>query len=261
MTEPNQDGERRGSLLADLATVLAFLSVLPLPPAWRADPRRPLAQAARAFPLAGALLGLLAGLPLAALHNLGLAPSAAALLAVLTLVLLSGGLHEDGLADSADALAGGTPTARLAIMRDSRIGTFGALAVLFSVGLRWAALAALVPSGAVLAAAIVAGALSRSVPVVLLFWLPPARVDGLGQAAGRPAASGLLAALGLAGMFTLLLVGVLAGLAALAAAGIATLLVGRLADRGLGGQTGDILGAGQQVAECLVLLTLAVVLV
>jgi adenosylcobinamide-GDP ribazoletransferase len=173
--------------------------------------------------------------------------------------LLSGGLHEDGLADSADGLAGSDPPARLAIMRDPRIGAFGALALLFSVGLRWAALFVLAQGAAALPALIVAAALSRTVPVVLLFWLPPARPDGLGRTAGRPSEATLLTTLAFAVLLTLPLAGLAAGVLALAAAGVAALLTGELGKRRIGGQTGDVLGAGQQVAEALVLLALAAV--
>jgi adenosylcobinamide-GDP ribazoletransferase len=218
-----------------------------------------LAAAAWAFPAVGVVVGLIAALAHQAALWLSLPPLAAAVLAVTAGLLATGALHEDGLADLADGFGGGRDrAAKLAIMRDSRIGSFGVLALVLSVLLRVAALAAL-PSPGWVAAALVAGhALSRApLPAVML--LPPARADGLAVAAGRPAPGGAAAAalIGLAA--GLLALGLAGGLAAAAVAALAALAVAMLARRQIGGHTGDVLGAVQQVAEAGVLLAAAAV--
>ena len=239
----------------DIAASLRFFSILPLPAP--AEPMRPaFSDFAWAAPLAGALIGLLAAIALAIAIRLGLPPSLAAIAAVAALVLVCGGLHEDGLADFADGLSAGRSRAeRLAIMRDSRIGAFGAVALTLALVTRVAAIAALVGGGAGPAAAalVLAGAASRLGALVPLTALAPARSDGLGASAGRLAlpvflgAAATTAAVALVvGLADLGIVRALfaAALAAAAAAGIAV-----LAQRRLGGQTGDVAGAAQQAAE------------
>jgi adenosylcobinamide-GDP ribazoletransferase len=243
--------------LADLHLAAAFLTRLTLP-----DPglvaAGGLARAMRCFPLVGAALGLAAG----AVHVVAAAvlpPFAAALLAVLALVVLTGALHEDGLADFTDGLgARGGRERRLEVMRDSRTGAFGVLALVFSVGLRTSALAALPHGWPATAALVAAAALSRALIPAAMQVMAPARPDGLGASAGVPDASVAAAAMGLA------LLAALAGglglgtiLAILAAALGAALAVVAVARRVLGGYTGDVLGAVQQVAEAAALLAVA----
>ncbi len=123
----------------DLALATSFLTVLPTPPATAAAPN--LAGAAYTFPVVGALLGTLAGVVYATLTGAGLPGPVAAGVAIVALVGMTGGLHEDGLADSADALgAGGDRDKAFVIMRDSRLGSYGGLALICSIGLRWAGL-------------------------------------------------------------------------------------------------------------------------
>jgi adenosylcobinamide-GDP ribazoletransferase len=236
---------------ADLAEALSLLTRLPVP---AAAPRG--APSAWAWPLVGALVGALAASAAATAAAFGLGPGVAAALALATQAVVTGALHEDGLADCADGFWGGrTPERRLEIMRDSRVGSFGALALVLTVLLRWSALSALVAAGWTWGPLVAAGALSRWPMAWILGALPPARPGGLAAAVGRP------------GPFTLALGGGAALLAALAAAGgpalgaaLAALLAGGawalLARAKLGGQTGDVCGGAQQVAEVAALLAL-----
>ncbi|WP_173979729.1 adenosylcobinamide-GDP ribazoletransferase [Magnetospirillum sp. UT-4] len=249
MTEPTKP-----TLLSELLLAAGFLTRLPLPAAaWREGG---LAASMRLFPLVGAGIGLGGGLVFLAAEAL-LPPLPAALLAVLATVLLTGALHEDGLADTADGLGarGGRDT-RLEVMRDSRTGAYGVLALLFSVGLRVAALAA-APSGlAGLGALVAAAALSRAMVPAAMQVMAPARADGLGAGAGVPHA-GVAAQAAVLGVL-LAIAGL--GLAAPAAVLAALVLAGgvvMLARRALGGFTGDVLGAVQQAAEIGVLLAVA----
>lgn len=237
---------------ADLRIALGFLTRLPVPQP-EALPGDGLARAMRAFPLAGAVVGLLAGGAFW-LAAQAFPPAVAAVLAVAAAAWLTGGLHEDGLADTADGFGGGRDVARrLEIMRDSRIGSYGVLALALSLALRIAALAALAPLAGLLAL-VAAGAVSRAAMPLAMRLLPPARSDGLGRGAGRPAAATVAVAVLLAAVVALAALPPVAALAALAAALAVTAALVRLAVRRIGGYTGDVLGALQQGVEAAVLL-------
>lgn len=241
---------------AEVVLSIGFFTRLPTP--LLADPP-PFARALWAAPVAGALVGLIVGLVLTAAMALGLPAGAATALALATGMLVTGALHEDGLADVADGFGGGRdPAARLAIMRDSRIGTYGALALGISLLVRWSALTALVhlPAAALVCACIAAHAASRALLPAFLAAVPAARGDGLGAgAAGVPGGAAATAlALGAAG---LLLSGAAVLLWGAAALAILFVLLRHLCLRLVGGQTGDVLGALQQAAEAAILVTIA----
>lgn len=237
----------------DGAVALVLLTRLPLPalPSSAFDRQ---AQAAWAFPLAGLAVALPACLLGAAALALGLPATVAAGLVLAVQVMLTGAMHEDGLADAADGLWGGlTVERRLEIMKDSRIGSYGVLAMILATGLRWSALAALIAQGlwgAVIAVALI----SRAGMPVLMAALPPARSGGLSRSVGRPSAWAAAAGIGLALLLGLLVSGAAALIAALSAALVVWGLA-LLARAKIGGQTGDILGASQQLAEIAALLT------
>jgi adenosylcobinamide-GDP ribazoletransferase len=217
-----------------------------------------LAEAAWAFPLVGAVIGGLCALAYAVAGWIGIPVLPAALIAVGAGVALTGALHEDGLADTADGLGGGRDReAKLAIMRDSRSGAYGVLALVFSVGLRAASLAAIAADGRVAAALIAAHAAARGVLPLVLRGLPPARADGLGAAAGRPEPGAAWTAAGLGALVALIALGLLPGIAALLCAGAAAAALAGLARRQLGGYTGDVLGAIEQGSEIIIMLAAA----
>lgn len=241
--------------LDDLRLAAGFLTRLLPPPDDGAA--RPLAEAVRAFPLIGAGLGLGAGLVYGLAVALGLPPALAAVAALAVLIAATGALHEDGLADSADGLGGGaTPAAKLAIMRDSHIGAYGVIALTLGLIARVAALAALAEPGLVLAALVVAGAASRVAISLVMLRLPCARSDGLGVRAGKPGQRDVVVGGGIALVIAIPALGFTAALAALIIAAGAALAVAGHARRQIGGYTGDILGAVQQVAEIAILFTL-----
>lgn len=241
--------------LRDLHLAASFLTRLPLPDLGIL-PAGALAGAMRAFPLVGGAVGLAAGAVFLAAQAM-LPPLVAALLALAAGALLTGGLHEDGLADAADGLgARGGRERRLEVMRDSRSGAYGVLALVFAIGLKAAALAAAPTGLAGLGALVAAGALSRALIPAAMQVMPPARADGLGAGAGTPDAS--MAAL--AAVIGIMLCG--AGLAwaapaAIAASLAAAALAVAVARRAFGGYTGDVLGAVQQTAEVAILVAAA----
>ena len=244
----------------DLLACLRFYSRLPLPAlAFETAPHAmpDFAQGIRMLPLAGVLIGLIGALALWLAAALGLPALPAAIAALAALALATGAMHEDGLADFADGLGGGaTRERKLEIMKDSRLGSYGALALAAAFAFRAAALAALAERfgfGAAGAALVAAAAVSRTAGLLPLKLLPPARPDGAGRAASVPSDGALRLAGGLAMLVALLApacgIGfgrMLAGL--LLAAGGAWAVTG-LARRHLGGLTGDVAGAAQQIAE------------
>lgn len=243
----------------DIAVATRFLTRLPLGGGGR-EADGSLAAAARTFPVVGAGIGLAAAVVLHGASGIGLYPLAAALAALAASALLTGALHEDGLADVADGFGAGTTPARtLEIMSDSRIGSFGVLALVFAVGLKAGALAGMSGPGLAAAALIAAGAASRAALPAVMYRLDVAKADGLAHAAGRPSRDGASIAAGLGALATLFLLGWSTGLVALAAAAVAGSAVALLARRRIGGYTGDVLGAVQQAAETAFLLAASAV--
>lgn len=241
--------------LGDLASAARLLTRLPLGDAAARAEGPQASHPARCYPLVGIAIGGLAGLAYALAAWLALPPFAAALAALATAMLATGALHEDGLADVADGFGGGHGRERkLAIMRDSRIGTYGVLALAVVVGARGGSLATLAAPGAALAALIAAHALSRGGLATLLWALPPARSDGLAVAAGRPRSADAVAALVLGALPALLLLEWRVALAAILAVAALQALIALQAQRQIGGVTGDVLGAAQQLGEAAVLL-------
>jgi adenosylcobinamide-GDP ribazoletransferase len=217
-----------------------------------------LADAVWAFPLVGAGIGGIAACAFLLAQLFGLRDWPAAILTVLASIVLTGALHEDGIADTADGLIGGHDRdQRLAIMRDSRHGTFGVLAIVVSVMLRAAALAEIGEPIHAGLALIAAHAGSRAILPFAMRMMAPARADGLGAAAGRPPTPHALAALAIGLLITLAALGPGRGLIAFGLAGAAMSALGVLAHRRIGGYTGDVLGAFQQIGEIVVLLTAA----
>src|ERR1700676_4364078 len=186
--------------LDDLRTAVTFLTRLPIPHPESA-PLADFARAQRVFPLVGAAIGAAIGLVCLGMRVIGVPDLAAAALALGAGAMLTGALHEDGLADVADGFGGGRDAAtKLEIMRDSRLGTYGALILLVSFVAKAAALAAL-PDGFVVQSLIAAHALARGVLPAMAMRLPYARKDGLAANAGRPD----LATAAMAGVFALVI--------------------------------------------------------
>lgn len=242
--------------LDDLRTAIAFLTRLPMPHPDGARGEN-FARAQRMFPLVGALIGAAVGLLCLLLRAVGVPDLAAAALALGGGALLTGALHEDGLADVADGFGGGRDVAaKLEIMRDSRLGTYGALALVVCFVAKLAALAA-IPDHVVVQSLIAAHALGRGVLPWLASSLPNARKDGLAANAGRPDGTIAAVAAGVALLIAILALPLASALLAAITAGAAAAIMAWLAKRQIGGLTGDVLGAAEQVAETVILLLLA----
>ena len=242
-------GAVRGATVA-----LAFLTILPVRP--RGDAGA-LGAAAGWFPAVGALVGLAAGGAWIATEP-ALGAGVAGALALVVMVVLTGALHQDGLADCADGLGvRGDRTWRLAVMRDSSTGAFGVTAVVLW-GLLLASALGAVPHDDALRVLVLAAALGRWGAVLHGTFAPPARPEGLGAAfAVGPVAAGFATSSVVAGA---LILDLQSGVAALVAGGLATLATTAWARRALGCRTGDTLGATVllvELATCLVLVGFA----
>lgn len=240
-------------MLQDLKVAALFLTSLPVRVTGQVS-MRDLAQAVYAFPIVGAAVGLSGGLVFLLASLLGLPTMPAALLAITAMILATGGLHEDGLADTADGLGAGEDREKaLAIMRDSRIGSFGALALMLALLARLMALAPIFDPVLALKVLVAAGMVSRAVMGLVMLLQPSAKATGLAAETGRPEAARVAIGGGLALIVAVLLLRQL-GLVATGAAVAVALLVAWWLGRRLGGCTGDTLGAVQQVAEITFLL-------
>ncbi|OYX42734.1 MAG: adenosylcobinamide-GDP ribazoletransferase [Rhodobacterales bacterium 32-67-9] len=229
---------------------LAFLLLTRLPVGAIRGAAPDMASSSWAWPVVGVAVGVIAALGAGIGHWLGLPPAMAAILALTASVLATGGMHEDGLADVADGFGGGHDRARkLEIMRDSRIGSYGVLALVLVTGFRGLGIAEPVAGGTATAALIGIAAASRAVLPAALLIVPPARADGLGRsAAGSDPRPALIAAA--IGALCLLPLGFGTALAIAFAVALAATAIAALAMRQIGGQTGDVMGAIQQLAEC-----------
>ena len=237
----------------DLRVAVALLTRVPIPHPDGAVPVN-LARAQRVFPLIGATIGLAVGLFYWFLAATGIPILAAAVLTLAASALLTGALHEDGFGDVADGFGGGRDRdAKLAIMRDSRLGTYGALAVITAFVAKAAALQAMAPSTA-LVALVAAHALGRAGIPVLAAFLPYARSDGLGQGAGRPASGDVAVAVASSVVIALVVLPFATAIIAILLAVGATAAVAVVAERQIGGVTGDVFGAAEQGVEIAVLL-------
>jgi adenosylcobinamide-GDP ribazoletransferase len=215
-------------------------------------------QAAWAYPVVGAAIGAIGGAVYWIVHSLSCPPALAAICALIAMILSTGALHEDGLADFADGLAGDTKERSLSIMRDHQIGTYGVIALVLSLAMRATAVTLIAAPDAVMAALIGAGATSRLAAVLIMAMLPPARKDGLSASVGSPTAG--LAGIALLLTFTISWLVLSFGVALLLilSAIVSAVVIGRVALVRLGGQTGDVLGASTQICECLALFVLVI---
>ena len=259
MSSPPSENTWKIRPFAETLVALRFLTRLPVPFVRTLD-LPPLAEGMRFFPLAGALIGVLSSVVLIGAHLLGLPSLLTAALALAAGVLVTGALHEDGLADVADGFWGGRSREdRLEIMRDSRIGTYGTIALCLTFIARAAIYETLVSAPPLTIIALLAGAaaFSRSLIVDLLWATRPARNDGLSVFAGRPSKRSAVFSLLTGGLGAAVAAGFVLSpeiaVVAIIAAGIMLATMRALSMRQIGGQTGDVCGAVQVLTELTML--------
>lgn len=242
-------------LVTDMKVSILFCTQLPLT---HSDPVNSgdLARASWAFPVAGVLVGGVGALVYAVASGIQLPHTLGATLALGATLLVTRCLHEDGLADTADGFGGGrTCAGKLEIMRDSRLGTYGACALMMSLLLRWAALVAIASPVQVASSLIAAHVSARAALPAFMRFVPPARLDGLSAGAGQPTLRSAAAAVLMGSLMMATALGFPATIIGLGLATSAGLFMAWLSMRQIGGQTGDVLGALEQIIEIAILLT------
>ncbi|WP_028349649.1 adenosylcobinamide-GDP ribazoletransferase [Bradyrhizobium murdochi] len=249
--------EQLRTIVTDLRIGISFATILPFGPSTAVGDGE-VTRASWSLPVTGLLVGLVGSAVYGVAYAVGLTSGPAAMLALASTVIVTGALHEDGLADAADGLGGGrTRERKLEIMRDSRIGTYGACALFISLILRWSALAAIAAPRSVMIALLLAHAAARAGMPTFMAFVPPARPDGLSARAGQPTPQGAAIALGLGALILTLGFGPGKAILAVALLALIALMTARLAIKQIGGQTGDILGAFEQLGETAILLIAA----
>lgn len=252
--------------VTETARALAFLTRLPVPDKYfDEESQSDTVQSAGYFPAAGIIIGLLGSIIITIAHFLHLPPALSSALAIIAVIILTGALHEDGLGDIADGFGGGAnKEQRLEIMKDSQLGTYGVIAVISSLMLRVLALTAILQTfGAVAAcfAMIAANAASRGAMVWMWSDLPSARIDGVSGQLGKPHENAVSIAavtgLGSALIFGTLGAGFICATIAIVLAIVVMVGFQKLCLKMIGGQTGDTLGACQQLVEISILIGLA----
>jgi adenosylcobinamide-GDP ribazoletransferase len=238
----------------DLRASILFLTRLRYGPALPVGGAA-IAQGAWAFPIAGLLVGLIGAVVYLIVHRMGLPSWPAAALSVAATMAVTGCLHEDGLADTTDGFGGGqTRELKLDIMRDSRIGAYGVCALVLSILLRVSALASLADTALVVPALIASHSAARASLPVFMYFVPPARREGLSASAGQLPREGVIAAAALGVLIVALCLGPVLAIAALILLVVVVALLAWLSLAQIDGQTGDVLGAVEQVSEIAILL-------
>ena len=246
----------------DILLVISFFTRLPL--FYSRAIERELAFASWAFPIAGAVIGLIAGGITYLAILIGISVTISIVFGLLVSIFVSGALHEDGLADVADGFWGGMKVEkRLKIMRDSNIGTFGTLAVVFSLGLRFVILfegTLIFGLEWIFKAFLASAVISRGVLPCVMYGLPCVRIDGISRSAGCPTLCGMLIALviSIIGVATLFSENIMVAGQAVIISLLALGVICLISKRKIGGQTGDVIGAAQQIVEITFLLVLCV---
>ena len=250
--DTTRPGWHPGQWWREFRLAVGFFTRLPLK-----SPPGQVAEAARAFPIAGAIVGLVGSAIYLLAVEIGLSGLLAALLAVAATVVAGGALHEDGLADFADMLGvRGDRDRKLTVMRDSRIGSYGVLALGFSTAIKVSALVSLGDPWTVAGALVTAHVCGRAVLPIIMRSLPLARLTGLAVQAGKPSAAATYQGLGVALLISAFACGPGAALVSLVVAIVAAFLVSEVARRQIGGYTGDVLGAAQEVAQLAIFINI-----
>lgn len=219
-----------------------------------------MASAVWVMPLVGGMVGACGGAIYWLAYGFNLPSLLAALLALLTTVVITGALHEDGVSDFFDGLGGRQSKQRkLEIMRDSRIGTYGAAALFFSLSIRAVGISSLHDPAVVWIVLLTTGVLSRMAIPIVLATTQPARTDGLGAsvASPNPWVIGVAFSISVA---VAVVVMEWNGLVLLCAATVVAVLIGQISRKQFGGYTGDVLGAAVQLSEIAALITALLIL-
>jgi adenosylcobinamide-GDP ribazoletransferase len=253
------DRSQTSHLWYEVRTCLGFLTRIPVFSVEYSG-HASLATAAWAFPIVGLVVGLAGAIILWFTDLFSLGAQLSALVTIAGMTLLTGALHEDGLADTADGFGlSGDKERRLEVMHDPRTGVFGMVALIIAFSGRWLALGDLIAISHSdgIWALLAANAISRGLLPFVMHAVPHARSDGLSFAAGRPEARPAWIAVSISALAAFFAFGFGGAIVILLLAGIVAFVVTKIAQRLIGGQTGDVLGAIQQLTELAVLASAA----
>ena len=243
----------------DMLLSVSFLTRIPISKDLLFE--RHLMDAAWSFPLIGGLVGFLGGMVALLLSYFNISPIIISFITIGAIILLTGGLHEDGLADTADGFGiNKNPEGKINIMRDSQIGVYGTLALIIAISVKAVALSELINKDqffACVIALIVSGALSRSTIVGIAFFLEKASETGLASVAGKPRATVVGICFLISILLCIFLLPLTKVLAAILLSIVTTVVIGFLSKKQINGYTGDILGAAQMLSETALLIYLA----
>ena len=244
----------QNDLFRDILVALSLLTRLPIK--LSEDAYEKSAKAAWAYPLVGVVTGLLVCFVAQVTLTLGLPLWCAAILALATGMIVTGAMHEDGLADCADGFWGGwDPAMRLKIMKDSQIGTYGVLALLVTQTIRFGAVLEILSWNNWALPLIALHVASRAVMPAIMAHLPHARDTGLSRSVGKISTSSATRSVAI-GAGALVLAFGFSGFVLAICGALAAFLCAQLARKKIGGQTGDVCGASQQITEITLLLAL-----
>lgn len=235
----------------------AFMLLTRIPVRWDKETPPDLNRCLWTYPIVGMVVALVGVCVYGGGIFIHLPNGVSVLLSIAVMIIVTGAFHEDGLADTLDGFGGGlTAEKKLEIMRDSRIGTYGGLGLIIVIGLKAAVLWSMAYYQ-FMAALLVGASLSRFMIILILRILPPAREGGLSVNAGRPSNNTILVGLSTPLLISMLLLDLRTSLIVVAVAVIITWLFSRFTFKQVGGFSGDILGATQQISEVAIFLTLA----
>ena len=251
MTPTNIGKEKPGPLIA-LYMCIVFLTRIPAPP-WPKASSYKISECSWGFPIAGVLVALIGGIAFSFCSWLNLPSLVSGLVAIVTMTIATGGLHEDGLADFVDGIFGGeTPKKRMEIMSDSRIGVFGTIAIIFSFICRASLITAIEKPLLVLGALTAAAAISRAMLPIIMSFSQPAKTTGIAFEFGKPSLIDWCGGIALA-VFIVILSAPAAWLMCLITAVLGAVIIAWISEKKIQGYTGDSLGASQQISELFAL--------
>ena len=220
-----------------------------------------LGKSSWAFPIIGLIVGLIGAFIFWVSQELSFTRSVSVGLSIIATIIVTGGLHEDGLADTADGFGGGLcRVSKLRIMRDSSIGVFGAIAVFFSIFFRWVILTDFLDTHWIIIGLLSAGIISRGILPVITWVLPNARQDGLASDFRRVEPVALCACIIITILALLFLCGFLNAIFIIGILCIVLISFSVFVYQQVGGYTGDILGAYQQLSEITTLMLIGVII-
>jgi len=244
----------------DILHLLSFFTIIPI----KSNTKTKLSKSLYVLPLISLIIGTIATIPLLTLSLIDMPNLIISIITIFTLILITGALHEDGLADFVDSFGAAKSKAKkIEILSDSHIGVYGTIALIISLSIRITALYVILDSGGILyaiSALLAASVLSRTTILHILTTLPAIKKNGLGYSATMPEKKVLIFSYSLSIFILSILViptfGFFGFLFIITSGVLASLLVTSIAFKHLGGQTGDVCGSVQQISEILIYLSL-----